>query len=280
VDYGLVEECSKGSSSPIAAVLHTTSQSPEGIATMKLFKKAMEVAEKWIDFKIIFILDHVGYWPDITTITDSPEIQRDELILCANYLDPATSHFFPYIYCLGLNATAEIASTHIRDCATEHGYSYEELETCVKENGQDLLGKDLIHMNKDISNPTVILDHNLVLQLNDTFTVKDLLEAVCYVMANPTNTYSFPFWIFTLLSCGAISVVLVLWVVRKPTSQVLESLMQLFFESAYLIDEEPAELALRRWRDGRIQENFSSEQPLLGDRTLDSVVSDSGSSVV
>jgi len=199
--------------------------------------------------------------------------------LCANYLDPTTSNFFPYLYCLGLNATAEITSTHVRDCAIEHGYSYEELETCVRENGQDLLGKDLLTSIKDTPNPTVILDHSQVLELNDTFSVKDILESVCDVMANPTNTYSFPFWIFTLLSCGAISVVLVLWVVRKPTSQVLDSLMQLFFESAYNIDEEPAELALRRWRNGRIQENFLSEQTLLGDRALDSVVSDSESTV-
>lgn len=58
-------------------------------------------------------------------------------------------------------------------------------------------------------------------------------------------TYSsFPFWIFTLLSCGAITFVLVLWVVKKPTAPVLDSLMQLFFESAYNLQEDPAEIGI------------------------------------
>ncbi len=74
---------------------------------------------------------------------------------------------------------------------------------------------------------------------------------------------SFPFWIFTLLSCAAITFVLVLWVVKKPTTPFFESFMQLFFEGAEEQDEDPAEAgmegiflhslvaALRRWREGR-----------------------------
>lgn len=107
---------------------------------MKVFKQAMEVAYKWVDFRIVFLLQHIGYWPNLDNLKGykcnikcfncfrDPEVERDKLILCANFINPKAQLFFPYIYCLGLNATAPVDSEHVRGCALEHGYSVDELE--------------------------------------------------------------------------------------------------------------------------------------------------------
>lgn len=49
----------------VSAVVYTTSMSTQGIHSFRLFKKVMEVAQKWIDFRFVFLLKHVGYWPNL-----------------------------------------------------------------------------------------------------------------------------------------------------------------------------------------------------------------------
>lgn len=70
-----------------------------------------------------------------------PEVERDKLLLCANFIDPTPQMLFPYMYCLGLNSTAEVTSDHARGCAIEHGYSYAELE--VSASSQPLNNLDM-----------------------------------------------------------------------------------------------------------------------------------------
>jgi len=258
-DYGLSGECSKASS-PINVILYTTSMSQEGAHAMQLFKKVMEVAYKYVDLKIIFLIEHVGYWPNLNALRGIPQIERNKLILCAYSIDSRPEIYYPYLYCLSLNATASINSTHTRGCAIEHGYEYDQIETCVEESGVELLSRDLLHSIRNIPNPTVVMDRSQMLYLNESFTTGELLDKICYVLAHPGATYSFPFWIFTLLSCAAITFVLVLWIVKKPTTPILQSLMQLFFEGAYDQQDDQAEIALRRWREGREGSGENAEE--------------------
>eukprot|EP01124_Arcella_intermedia_P010647 TRINITY_DN17164_c0_g1_i1.p1 TRINITY_DN17164_c0_g1~~TRINITY_DN17164_c0_g1_i1.p1 ORF type:complete len:390 (+),score=48.71 TRINITY_DN17164_c0_g1_i1:3-1172(+) len=236
----------------ISVTLYTTALDPQGMALVSSWQEVLEVVGSAVAFQLVFDVSVDGS-DRLVSAHGEEELELEMMIECAVAQSPRVRAYYPFLSCLN-KYMQQKPLTYIEECALGHGFNYSKLMECSRETGEERLRQ---HLNdKAHLVPAVYFEHQL--QNYDKQTAKDYIVSLCSEFNNPSSdSRTFPWWVFTLMACVAMALVIVIWISKSDSSWGLSSL---FCGVFYEVDDSPsgtsaADEVLRLWQVGGLRED-------------------------
>jgi len=230
----------------------------EGIALMSHLKEVIEQFPA-VRFQLIFIIQN-RQWIVLNSATSqhgSEELNRNKWIACAQSLNSKVEAFLPLLYCINRRADTSIWSNYYKDCALGHSYDPKEIESCFYTNGIELLYESWLkyHVGDSVSdpkltNPAVIVDGH-VFTKNQTATVSDFANALCYQFMNPDTSGDIS-WVPAFTGFLLIQFFVLLWITKRDGlgdeySSRSCNVLSVCFESEHNEQDNFGDIVLENW---------------------------------